>query len=204
MAGADSAGKTGRRVLSAWGGAGRSLNPRRKGCDLDRHFGQDRAVETWRTILSGGPPRCDRVCGSRQNQAGRNLGITLGLDAKRIQFTPDLMRFSDILGRRGAGREQFWASGRSASSPGRCSRSFSWPTKLRASPRTQSAWLQAMQEQHITGCRRAPRPAEAVFNVRLADAKSAGEQESTYPLPEAQLDRFRTKIDVDYPDRDAS
>ena len=70
----------------------------------------------------------------------------------------------------------------------------------RASPRTQSALLQAMQEQHVTvagarhDCRRP-------FHVLAT--QNPLEQEGTYPLPEAQLDRFLMQIDVDYPDRDA-
>ena len=70
----------------------------------------------------------------------------------------------------------------------------------RASPRTQSALLQAMQEQHVTiaGARHdLPRP----FHVLAT--QNPLEQEGTYPLPEAQLDRFLMEIDVDYPDRDA-
>jgi MoxR-like ATPase len=70
----------------------------------------------------------------------------------------------------------------------------------RASPRTQSALLQAMQEQHVTvaGVRHdLPQP----FHVLAT--QNPLEQEGTYPLPEAQLDRFLMEIDVDYPDRDA-
>src|SRR5262245_50206038 len=70
----------------------------------------------------------------------------------------------------------------------------------RASPRTQSALLQAMQEQHVTiaGLRHdLPKP----FHVLAT--QNPLEQEGTYPLPEAQLDRFLMEIDVDYPDREA-
>ena len=70
----------------------------------------------------------------------------------------------------------------------------------RASPRTQSALLQAMQEQHVTvaGTRHdLPKP----FHVLAT--QNPLEQEGTYPLPEAQLDRFLMEIDVGYPDRDA-
>jgi MoxR-like ATPase len=70
----------------------------------------------------------------------------------------------------------------------------------RASPRTQSALLQAMQEQHVTvaGARHdLPKP----FHVLAT--QNPLEQEGTYPLPEAQLDRFLMQIDIDYPDRDA-
>jgi MoxR-like ATPase len=70
----------------------------------------------------------------------------------------------------------------------------------RASPRTQSALLQAMQEHHVTvaGARH---DLPAPFHVLAT--QNPLEQEGTYPLPEAQLDRFLMEIDVDYPDRDA-
>src|SRR5262249_57396677 len=70
----------------------------------------------------------------------------------------------------------------------------------RASPRTHAAVLQAMQEQHITvgGARHdLPKP----FHVLAT--QNPLEQEGTYPLPEAQLDRFLMEIDVDYPDQEA-
>ena len=123
----------------------------------------------------------------------------LGLDARRIQFTPDLMP-SDILGTEVLEESQ---TGR------RSFRFLSGPVFAqllmadeinRASPRTQSALLQAMQEQHVTvaGTRHdLPRP----FHVLAT--QNPLEQEGTYPLPEAQLDRFLMEIDVDYPDRAA-
>jgi MoxR-like ATPase len=127
------------------------------------------------------------------------MGIVLGLDARRIQFTPDLMP-SDILGTEVLEESQ---AGK---------RSFRFITGPvfaqllmadeinRASPRTQSALLQAMQEQHVTvaGARHdLPKP----FHVLAT--QNPLEQEGTYPLPEAQLDRFLMEIDVGYPDRDA-
>ncbi len=127
------------------------------------------------------------------------MGIVLGLDARRVQFTPDLMP-PDILG-----------SEVLEESPGgkRSFRFISGPIFAqllmadeinRASPRTQSALLQAMQEQHVTvaGVRYdLPKP----FHVLAT--QNPLEQEGTYPLPEAQLDRFLMEIDVDYPDREA-
>jgi MoxR-like ATPase len=124
------------------------------------------------------------------------MGIALGLDARRIQFTPDLMP-SDILGTEvleesAGGRRNF-----------RFIRGPVFAQLLmadeinRASPRTQSALLQAMQEQHVTvaGARHdLPKP----FHVLAT--QNPLEQEGTYPLPEAQLDRFLMEIDVDYPD----
>ncbi len=118
---------------------------------------------------------------------------------KRVQFTPDLMP-SDILGTEVLEESQ---TGK------RSFRFISGPVFAqllmadeinRASPRTQSALLQAMQEQHVTvaGTRHdLPKP----FHVLAT--QNPLEQEGTYPLPEAQLDRFLMEIDVDYPDRDA-
>src|SRR6266436_1020845 len=139
-------------------------------------FGQERVIDnTLVTILSGGHALLIGVPGLAKTKLVETLGITLGLDAKRIQFTPDLMP-SDILGAEVLDEIN------------------------RASPRTQSALLQAMQEQHITvaGARHdLPKP----FHVLAT--QNPLEQEGTYPLPEAQLDRFLMEIDVDYPDRDA-
>jgi MoxR-like ATPase len=151
------------------------------------------------TILSGGHALLIGVPGLAKTKLVETLGVTLGLDAKRIQFTPDLMP-SDILG----------AEVLDESSAGKRSfRFIAGPVFAqllmadeinRASPRTQSALLQAMQEQHITvaGARHdLPKP----FHVLAT--QNPLEQEGTYPLPEAQLDRFLMEIDVDYPDRDA-
>src|SRR5438477_3780258 len=163
-------------------------------------FGQERVIEnTLVTILSGGHALLIGVPGLAKTKLVETLGITLGLDTKRIQFTPDLMP-SDILG----------AEVLDESSSGKRSfRFIAGPVFAqllmadeinRASPRTQSALLQAMQEQHITvaGARHdLPKP----FHVLAT--QNPLEQEGTYPLPEAQLDRFLMEIDVDYPDRDA-
>jgi MoxR-like ATPase len=127
------------------------------------------------------------------------LGAVLGLDNKRIQFTPDLMP-SDIVG------SEVLEEGESGK---RSFRFVQGPvfTQLlmadeinRASPRTQSALLQAMQEHHVTvaGVRHdVPHP----FHVLAT--QNPLEQEGTYPLPEAQLDRFLLQIDVSYPDESA-
>src|ERR1017187_7831972 len=163
-------------------------------------FGQDRVVEnTLVTILSGGHALLIGVPGLAKTKLVETLGITLGLDAKRIQFTPDLMP-SDILG----------AEVLDESSSGKRSfRFISGPVFAqllmadeinRASPRTQSALLQAMQEQHITvaGARHdLPKP----FHVLAT--QNPLEQEGTYPLPEGELDRFLMEIDIGYPDAEA-
>jgi len=163
-------------------------------------FGQDRVVENALvTILSGGHALLIGVPGLAKTKLVDTLGITLGLDAKRIQFTPDLMP-SDILGAEvleesAAGKRSF----RFISGPVFAQLLMADEIN-RASPRTQSALLQAMQEQHVTvaGARHdLPKP----FHVLAT--QNPLEQEGTYPLPEAQLDRFLMEIDVDYPDRDA-
>ncbi len=160
-------------------------------------FGQDVVIErTILTILSGGHALLIGVPGLAKTLLVDTLGKVLGLEAKRIQFTPDLMP-SDIIGSEVLEDE-----------PGRA-RSFRFIkgpifTQLlmadeinRASPKTQSALLQAMQEHHVTVAgHRHDTPAP--FHVLAT--QNPLEQEGTYPLPEAQLDRFLLQIDVDYPD----
>jgi MoxR-like ATPase len=163
-------------------------------------FGQERVIEnTLVTIMSGGHALLIGVPGLAKTKLVETLGTTLGLDAKRVQFTPDLMP-SDILGTEVldesvAGKRSF----RFLSGP-IFAQLLMADEINRASPRTQSALLQAMQEQHITvaGARHdLPKP----FHVLAT--QNPLEQEGTYPLPEAQLDRFLMEIDVGYPDRDA-
>jgi MoxR-like ATPase len=163
-------------------------------------FGQDRVIElALITLLSGGHALLIGVPGLAKTSLVETLGVVLGLQNKRIQFTPDLMP-SDIVGSEvleegTGGRRSF--------------RFVKGPvfTQLlmadeinRASPKTQSALLQAMQEHHVTvaGVRHdVPRP----FHVLAT--QNPLEQEGTYPLPEAQLDRFLLQIDVSYPDEAA-
>ena len=163
-------------------------------------FGQNRVVDhSLMTILAGGHALLIGVPGLAKTKLVETLGTVLGLDARRIQFTPDLMP-SDILGSEVLDESQ---GGK------RSFRFIAGPVFAqllmadeinRASPRTQSALLQAMQEQHVTvaGIRHdLPHP----FHVLAT--QNPLEQEGTYPLPEAQLDRFLMEIDVEYPDREA-
>ena len=163
-------------------------------------FGQERVVEeALITVLSGGHAMLVGVPGLAKTKLVETMGIVLGLDARRIQFTPDLMP-SDILGsevlEEGAGGKRSFRF-----IPGPIFGQLLMADEInRASPRTQSALLQAMQEQHVTvaGTRHdVPKP----FHVLAT--QNPIEQEGTYPLPEAQLDRFLMQIDVDYPDHDA-
>jgi MoxR-like ATPase len=163
-------------------------------------FGQDKVIENALiTVLSGGHALLVGVPGLAKTKLVDTMGVVLGLEARRIQFTPDLMP-SDILGTEVLEESQ---SGK------RSFRFIAGPVFAqllmadeinRASPRTQSALLQAMQEQHVTvaGARHdLPKP----FHVLAT--QNPLEQEGTYPLPEAQLDRFLMEIDVDYPDIEA-
>ena len=163
-------------------------------------FGQQRVIEeALVTVLSGGHALLVGVPGLAKTKLVETMGHVLGLDARRVQFTPDLMP-SDILG----------TEILEEPTPGkRAFRFVKGPVFAellmadeinRASPRTQSALLQAMQEGFVTiaGQRHdLPKP----FHVLAT--QNPIEQEGTYPLPEAQLDRFLLQIDVDYPDRDA-
>jgi MoxR-like ATPase len=163
-------------------------------------FGQDKVIEqALVTILCGGHALLLGLPGLAKTKLVDTMGTVLGLDARRIQFTPDLMP-SDILGTEvleesPTGKRSF----RFLSGPVFAQLLMADEIN-RASPRTQSALLQAMQEQHVTvaGTRHdLPRP----FHVLAT--QNPLEQEGTYPLPEAQLDRFLMEIDVGYPDRDA-
>jgi MoxR-like ATPase len=163
-------------------------------------FGQEQVVDlTLVTLLAGGHGLLVGVPGLAKTKLVDTLGAVLGLDARRVQFTPDLMP-SDILGSEildeGADRRR---SFRFVKGP-IFAQLLMADEINRASPRTQSALLQAMQEQHISiGGERhdLPRP----FHVLAT--QNPIEQEGTYPLPEAQLDRFLLEIDVTYPDRNA-
>jgi MoxR-like ATPase len=163
-------------------------------------FGQEGVIDgALITLLSGGHGLLVGVPGLAKTKLVETLGVVLGLDARRIQFTPDLMP-SDILGSEvleeaAGGKRGF----RFVQGPVFAQLLMADEIN-RASPRTQSALLQAMQEYHVTvaGSRYdLPKP----FHVLAT--QNPLEQEGTYPLPEAQLDRFLMQIDVPYPEREA-
>jgi MoxR-like ATPase len=162
-------------------------------------FGQETVVEfALAGILSGGHVLLVGVPGLGKTRLVETLGRTLGLDTRRVQFTPDLMP-ADILGSEVLDEEPE-AGGRRAFRflPGPIFCQLLMADEInRASPRTQSALLQAMQEGHIAVAghdRPLPRP----FHVLAT--QNPIEQEGTYPLPEAQLDRFLLQVDVGYPE----
>ncbi len=163
-------------------------------------FGQQEVIDqTLIAILAGGHALLVGLPGLAKTRLVETVGAVIGLDTKRVQCTPDLMPAdiigSEVLDQDELGRRHFRFV------PGPVfSQLFMADEINRASPRTQSALLQAMQEHRVSVAGRyhpLPRP----FHVLAT--QNPIEQEGTYPLPEAQLDRFLLEIQVGYPDLDA-
>jgi MoxR-like ATPase len=163
-------------------------------------FGQERVIdETVITLLCGGHALLVGVPGLAKTRLAATLGVVLGVSQKRVQFTPDLMPAdilgSEVLDETPGGRQAFRFI------PGPIFAQLLMADEInRASPRTQAALLQAMQERRVTiaGQDHAlPQP----FHVLAT--QNPIEQEGTYPLPEAQLDRFLMQVDVEYPSAEA-
>ena len=163
-------------------------------------FGQDRVVdETLITLLSGGHLLLIGVPGLGKTRLVETLGTVFGLEERRVQFTPDLMPAdilgSEVLEESELGRRHF----RFVHGPVFCQLLMADEIN-RASPRTQSALLQAMQERRVSVAGHY-HPLPSPFHVLAT--QNPLEQEGTYPLPEAQLDRFFMQVDVGYPELDA-
>lgn len=160
-------------------------------------FGQEEVVEqTLITLLSGGHVLLIGVPGLAKTKLVETLATVIGLNANRIQCTPDLMPAdivgSEVLEEGETGRREF----RFIKGPVFCQLLMADEIN-RASPRTQSALLQAMQEHRVSVAGHyhvLPEP----FHVLAT--QNPLEQEGTYPLPEAQLDRFLLQVNVGYPD----
>jgi len=160
-------------------------------------FGQESVIEeVLVTLLSGGHALLVGVPGLGKTLLVETLGTVLGLMPKRVQFTPDLMPAditgSEVLDDDGQGRRSF----RFVPGPVFCQLLMADEIN-RASPRTQSALLQAMQEGRVA-VGGVDHPLPRPFHVLAT--QNPIEQEGTYPLPEAQLDRFLLQVDVGYPD----
>ena len=160
-------------------------------------YGQDRVVDlTLAALLSGGHTLLVGVPGLAKTLLVETLATVMGLDNKRVQFTPDLMPAdiigSEVLEEGAKGKRSFRFI------PGPVFTQLLMADEInRASPRTQSALLQAMQERFVTVAgQRHDLPAP--FHVLAT--QNPIEQEGTYPLPEAQLDRFLLQVNVEFPD----
>lgn len=160
-------------------------------------FGQNAVIrQCLAAILSGGHVLLIGMPGVAKTKLVLALSQVLGLNTKRIQCTPDLMP-ADILGTEvleeaDYGKRQF----RFIQGPVFCQLLMADEIN-RASPRTQSALLQAMQEHQVAVAGNS-RPLPEPFHVLAT--QNPVDQEGTYPLPEAQLDRFLLQIDMPYPD----
>ncbi|MCH7928997.1 MAG: MoxR family ATPase [Proteobacteria bacterium] len=160
-------------------------------------FGQSHVIDqSLITLLAGGHALVIGVPGLAKTRLVETLGVVLGLSEKRVQFTPDLMPAdilgSEVLEEAETGRRSF----RFIKGPVFCQLLMADEIN-RASPRTQSALLQAMQEHEVSiAGKRHPLPSP--FHVLAT--QNPLELEGTYPLPEAQLDRFLMQIDITYTD----
>lgn len=164
-----------------------------------RFIGQERVVDlTLTALLCGGHGLLIGLPGLGKTRLIETLSTVMGLDGKRVQFTPDLMPAdilgSEVLDTAADGSRAF----RFVPGPIFCQLLMADEIN-RASPRTQSALLQAMQEKTVTVAGQ-DRPLGEPFHVLAT--QNPIEQEGTYPLPEAQLDRFLVQIDVNYPSRE--
>ncbi len=164
-----------------------------------RFIGQERVVDlTLTALLCGGHALLIGLPGLGKTRLIETLSTVMGLNGNRIQFTPDLMPAdilgSEVLDTADDGTRSF----RFVPGPIFCQLLMADEIN-RASPRTQSALLQAMQEKVVTVAGQ-DRPLDPPFHVLAT--QNPIEQEGTYPLPEAQLDRFLVQIDVNYPDRE--
>ena len=165
----------------------------------NRFIGQERVVDlTLTALLCGGHGLLVGLPGLGKTLLVETLSTVMGLDGSRVQFTPDLMPAdilgSEVLDTAPDGSRAF----RFVEGPVFCQLLMADEIN-RASPRTQSALLQAMQEKTVTVAGQ-DRTLGIPFHVLAT--QNPIEQEGTYPLPEAQLDRFLVQIDVAYPDRD--
>ena len=161
-------------------------------------FGQERVIElVLAAVLAGGHGLLVGAPGLAKTRLVEAMATVLGLDWARVQFTPDLMPAdilgSEVLDQDEQGRRHF----RFVKGP--IFTSLLMADEInRASPRTQSALLQAMQEHHVT-------VAGVGYDVptpfHVLATQNPIEHEGAYPLPEAQLDRFLLQIDVPVPGR---
>ena len=148
-------------------------------------------------LLSGGNVLLEGMPGLGKTMLVRTVSQVFLLSFKRIQFTPDLMP-SDVTGTNIMVREEGKSSFRFERGPVFANLVLADEIN-RATPKTQSALLEAMQEHTVTVGNESHRLEEPFL---VLATQNPIEQEGTYPLPEAQLDRFLFKIRVEFPDRE--
>ena len=151
-------------------------------------------------LLAGGHALLEGVPGLGKTMLVRTLAEALELEFSRIQFTPDLMP-ADIVGTNVIDEDDGGRQARSSSSKGPIFANIVLADEInRATPKTQSALLEAMQEHRVTVGEARRYALEEPFFVLAT--QNPLEMEGTYPLPEAQLDRFFFKLLVPFPDRE--
>src|SRR5512146_111308 len=172
--------------------------------DIEEQVGQvivgqaDLVRNTLITLLAGGNALLEGVPGLGKTMLVRTLSQAVDCPFARIQFTPDLMP-ADIVGTNlivedEQGRRQFQFE------PGPVFANLLLADEInRATPKTQSAMLEAMQEHSVTVAKATRKLSEPFF---VLATQNPLEMEGTYPLPEAQLDRFFFKVDVPFPSVD--
>lgn len=148
-------------------------------------------------LLSGGNVLLEGMPGLGKTMLVRTVSQVLSLSFKRIQFTPDLMP-SDVTGTNIMVKEEGKSSFRFERGPVFANLVLADEIN-RATPKTQSALLEAMQEHTVTVGNESHRLEEPFL---VLATQNPIEQEGTYPLPEAQLDRFMFKILVKFPDKE--
>ena len=161
--------------------------------------GHERVVDgVLNALLSGGHVLLEGVPGLGKTTLLRTLGRALHLDYSRIQFTPDLMP-ADILGSVVMDTNELGAKALRFEKGPVFAHLVLADEINRATPRTQSALLEAMQEKTVTSGTKTHELDEPFL---VMATQNPLEMEGTYPLPEAQLDRFLLKLLVEYPERE--
>ncbi len=160
--------------------------------------GQERVVEATLTALfSGGNVLLEGVPGLGKTELVKAMSRVLDLEFRRIQFTPDLMP-ADIIGTNMMSSDEN-GQYRFEFRPGPIFTQLLLADEInRASPKTQSALLETMQEASVTTGGTVHHLEQPFF---VMATQNPIEQEGTYPLPEAQLDRFMFKVEVPFPTR---
>lgn len=168
--------------------------------EVSRHMiGQKEVIrQVVMCMLAGGNILLEGLPGLGKTRLVNTLGKVMGLGFSRIQFTPDLMP-ADVTGTNLVTRKE-GEEGTFRFQPGPVFSNIVLADEInRATPKTQSAMLQAMQEGTVTVANKTHKLPQPFF---VLATQNPIEMEGTYPLPEAQMDRFLFKLDVPFPEFD--